>query len=172
MTGASKEDIEREFYRATNELKKDQQGNLVITKLNEAGEIQYEQARNDLALRVAQAYFDVLAAQDVISFIRAQKAAITEQLESAKRNFEVGTATITDTHEAQARFDLAIAQEIAAQNDLEVKRNAFAVVTGQLPPELKSLRAGVKLSDPHQSCREQEADDSRAKQTPLTSRNA
>jgi outer membrane protein len=63
-----------------------------------AGEIQYEQAKNDLALRVAQAYFDVLAAQDVIAFIRAQKAAITEQLESAKRNFEVGTATITDTH--------------------------------------------------------------------------
>jgi len=116
-----------------------------------AGEIQYEQARNDLSLRVAQAYFDVLAAQDVISFIRAQKAAITEQLESAKRNFEVGTATITDTHEAQARFDLALAQEIAAQNDLEVKRNAFAVVTGQLPPELKSLRAGVKLSSPEPS---------------------
>ena len=116
-----------------------------------AGDIQYEQARNDLALRVAQAYFDVLAAQDVIAFIRAQKAAITEQLESAKRNFEVGTATITDTHEAQARFDLAIAQEIAAENDLEVKRNAFAVVTGQLPPELNSLRSGVKLSSPEPS---------------------
>jgi len=124
-----------------------EQGKLQVT----AGEILYEQARNDLALRVAQAYFDVLAAQDVISFIRAQKIAITEQLESAKRNFEVGTATITDTHEAQARFDLAIAQEIAAQNDLEVKRNAFAVVTGQLPPELKSLRAGVKLSSPEPS---------------------
>ncbi len=120
-----------------------------------AGEIQFEQARNDLALRVAQAYFDVLAAQDVISFIGAQKTAITEQLESAKRNFEVGTATITDTHEAQARFDLALAQEIAAQNDLEVKRNAFAAITGQVPPELRSLRSGVKLSSPQPSSMEQ-----------------
>jgi outer membrane protein len=116
-----------------------------------AGEIQFEQARNDLALRVAQAYFDVLAAQDVISFLGAQKTAITEQLESAKRNFEVGTATITDTHEAQARFDLALAQEIAANNDLEVKRNALAVITGQVPPELRSLRSGVKLSSPQPS---------------------
>jgi outer membrane protein len=120
-----------------------------------AGEIQFEQARNDLALRVAQSYFDVLAAQDVISFIGAQKIAITEQLESAKRNFEVGTATITDTHEAQARFDLALAQEIAAQNDLEVKRNAFAAITGQVPPELRSLRSGVKLSSPQPSSMEQ-----------------
>ncbi|MFZ4691247.1 MAG: TolC family outer membrane protein [Burkholderiaceae bacterium] len=116
-----------------------------------AGEIQFEQARNDLALRVAQAYFDVLAAQDVISFLGAQKTAITEQLESAKRNFEVGTATITDTHEAQARFDLALAQEIAANNDLEVKRNALAVITGQVPPELRSLRSGVKLTSPEPS---------------------
>jgi len=116
-----------------------------------AGEIQFEQARNDLALRVAQAYFDVLAAQDVISFLAAQKTAITEQLESAKRNFEVGTATITDTHEAQARFDLALAQEIAANNDLEVKRHALAVITGQVPPELRSLRSGVKLTSPEPS---------------------
>ncbi len=120
-----------------------------------AGEIQFEQARNDLALRVAQAYFDVLAAQDVISFLGAQKTAITEQLESAKRNFEVGTATITDTQEAQARFDLALAQEIAAQNDLEVKRNALAVITGQVPPELRSLRSGVKLSSPQPSSLDQ-----------------
>ena len=127
-----------------NNLDVYEQSKLQVT----AGEIQFEQAKNDLALRVAQAYFDVLAAQDTISFIRAQKSAIAEQLESAKRNFEVGTATITDTHEAQARFDLALAQEIAAQNDLEVKRNAFAVVTGQLPPELHSLRSSVKLRSP------------------------
>ena len=67
----------------------------------------------------------------------------------------MGTATITDTHEAQARFDLALAQEIAAQNDLEVKRNAFAAITGQVPPELRSLRSGVKLSSPQPSSMEQ-----------------
>jgi outer membrane protein len=113
-----------------------------------ASDIQFAQAQNDLALRVAQAYFDVLAAQDATVFIQAQKTAITEQLASARRNFEVGTATITDTHEAQARFDLTLAQEIAAQNDLEVKRNALAQITGQLPAELAGLKAGIKLSPP------------------------
>lgn len=111
-------------------------------------EVQFDQARTDLMLRVAQAYFDVLAAQDTIAFIQAQRVAIAEQLASAKRNFEVGTATITDTHEAQARFDLSNAQEIAARNDLEVKRNAFAQITGKLPPPLNSLKADLKLSPP------------------------
>lgn len=113
-----------------------------------AGEVQFEQAKMDLVVRVAQAYFDVLAAQDVIAFIQAQKSAISEQLESAKRNFQVGTATITDTHEAQARFDLAQAQEIAALNELEVRRNYFSVVTGKLPEGLQGLRAGIRLAPP------------------------
>ena len=72
-------------------------------------------AEQDLILRVSQAYFDVLGAQDTLQTTRASKAAISEQLASARRNFEVGTATITDTREAQARFDLATAQEIAAE---------------------------------------------------------
>lgn len=114
-------------------------------------EIQFEQAKNDLALRVAQAYFDVLAAEDAMVFIQAQKAAIAEQLASAKRNFEVGTATITDTHEAQARFDLTVAQEIAAANDLEVKRNALAQIIGKMPGELNTLKRGIKLAAPEPS---------------------
>ena len=77
--------------------------------------------QQDLMVRVSAAYFDVLAASDSLAFVRAQKAAVAEQLASAKRNFEVGTATITDAREAQARFDLVIAQEIAAENDLTVK---------------------------------------------------
>jgi outer membrane protein len=113
-----------------------------------ASETQFEQAKADLTLRVAQAYFDVLTTQDALVFIRAQKVAITEQLSAAKRNFEVGTATITDTHEAQARFDLALSQEIAALNDLEIKRNLLAQITGKLPGELQGLRQGVRLSPP------------------------
>jgi len=92
---------------------------------------QLQAADQDLIVRVSQAYFDVLAAQDSLSFVRAQKAAVTEQLASAKRNFEVGTATITDTREAQARFDLVLAQEIAAENDLRVKKLALDQVTGK-----------------------------------------
>ena len=86
---------------------------------------QLETADQDLIVRTSQAYFDVLAAQDTLTFVRAQKAAVAEQLASAKRNFEVGTSTITDTREAQARYDLVIAQELAAENDLRVKKIAL-----------------------------------------------
>jgi outer membrane protein len=92
---------------------------------------QLDAADQDLIVRVSQAYFDVLAAQDTLTFVMAQKSAVSEQLASAKRNFEVGTATITDTREAQAKSDLVLAQEIAADNDLRVKKLALDQVTGQ-----------------------------------------
>ncbi len=111
-------------------------------------EAQFAQAQQDLITRVAQAYFDVLAAQDTLEFTRAQKVATTEQLASAKRNFEVGTQTITDTHEAQASFDLVVAQELAAINDLEVKRNALQSIIGAAPTALSSLKPGVALAAP------------------------
>ncbi|MDD5028392.1 MAG: TolC family outer membrane protein [Rhodoferax sp.] len=100
-------------------------------KQAELAQAQLQAAEQDLIVRVSQAYFDVLAAQDNLSFVRAQKSAVTEQLASAKRNFEVGTATITDTREAQARFDLVLAQEIAADNDLRVKGLALDQLTGK-----------------------------------------
>lgn len=106
-------------------------------------ETQFKVAQQDLILRVAQAYFDVLVAQDSVALAGAQKVAIAEQLEQAKRNFEVGTATITDTHEAQARYDLTTAQEIAAQNDLENKKRALQVIIGQVSGILVPL--GEKL---------------------------
>jgi outer membrane protein len=104
-------------------------------------EAQFGQATQDLIVRVAQAYFDVLAAQDNIEFIIANKIAIAEQLAQAKRNFEVGTATITDTNEAQARYDLAVAQEISGQNALEVAVRALQQIIGQLPDQLTPLKA-------------------------------
>jgi len=113
-----------------------------------AGEAQYAQATQDLALRLSQAYFDVLAAQDNLDTLRAQMRAISEQLAAAKRNFEVGTATITDQQEAQARYDLASAQEIAARNDLEVRRAALAQLIGQPVGELDVLRPGLALEGP------------------------
>ncbi len=88
-------------------------------------------AEQDLVVRLAQAYFDVLASEDVLAAAQAAKKAIAEQLASAKRNFEVGTATITDSREAQARFDLATAQELAAENDLRVKRLALDQLVGK-----------------------------------------
>jgi outer membrane protein len=91
---------------------------------------QLTSADQDLVVRVSQAYFDVLSAQDNLTFVKAQKAAVAEQLASAKRNFEVGTSTITDTREAQARFDLVTAQEIAAENDLRVRQMALGQLVG------------------------------------------
>ncbi len=114
-----------------------------------AGEANFAQARIDALLRVTQAYFDVLVAQDSVSSVDAELKAIREQLESAKRNFEVETATITDQQEAQARFDLATAKQIAASNDLEVKRHALTLLIGQpLPQRLSGLRAEIKLQSP------------------------
>ena len=88
-------------------------------------------AGQDLIVRVSQAYFDVLASQDSLTFVLAQKAAVAEQLAFAKRNFEVGTSTITDTREAQAKFDLVIAQQLAAENDLRVKKIALDQLVGK-----------------------------------------
>ena len=104
-----------------------------------------ESAEQDLIVRVAQAYFDVLAAQDVLATTKANKTAIAEQLASAKRNFEVGTATITDTREAQARYDRAVAQEIAADNDLRVKRVALDQIVGRVGVAPKPLAMPVAL---------------------------
>ncbi|OWQ45823.1 channel protein TolC [Roseateles noduli] len=104
-----------------------------------------ETAEQDLIVRVAQAYFDVLAAKDTLSTSSANKAAIAEQLASAKRNFEVGTATITDTREAQARYDLATAQELAADNDLRVKRVTLDQLVGRVGVEPRPLAVPVAL---------------------------
>jgi outer membrane protein len=82
-------------------------------------EANFAQAGQDLILRVAQAYFDVLFAIENLRAVQANKTAIAQQLEQAKKNFEVGTATITDTYESQSRFDLATAQEIAAETSLK-----------------------------------------------------
>ena len=113
-----------------------------------ASEAAFAQAQQDLITRVSQAYFDVLAAQDTLESTRAQKVAFTEQLASAKRNFEVGTQTITDTHEAQAAYDLVVAQELAAINDVENKRTALQSIIGTAPAALAILKPGVTLLPP------------------------
>lgn len=104
-----------------------------------------ETAEQDLMVRVAQAYFDVLTAQDALTTTRASKAFISAQLASAKRNFEVGTSTITDTREAQARFDLVTAQEIAAENELRVKRIALDQIVGRSDVSPKPLAPSITL---------------------------
>ncbi|MCW5671917.1 MAG: TolC family outer membrane protein [Hydrogenophaga sp.] len=104
-------------------------------------------AEQDLIVRTSQAYFDVLAAQDTLAFVQAQKTAVAEQLAAAKRNFEVGTTTITDSREAQAQYDLVLAREIAAENDLRVKKLALNQLVGRPAVEPRPLAAPVTLPE-------------------------
>ena len=106
---------------------------------------QLEAAEQDLIVRTSQAYFDVLAAQDTLAFVRAQKTAVAEQLAFAKRNFEVGTSTITDTREAQARYDLVLAQEISADNDLRVRKIALDQLVGKPQTQPRGLALPITL---------------------------
>ena len=114
-------------------------------KSAQIAQAQLQAAEQDLIVRVSQAYFDVLSSQDSLTFVRAQKAAVAEQLAAAKRNFEVGTSTITDTREAQARYDLVLAQEIAAENDLSVKKMALDQLVGTPGTVPWGLASPVKL---------------------------
>jgi outer membrane protein len=107
---------------------------------------QLKTAEQEPIVRVSQAYFEVLTAQESLAFVKAQKTAVSEQLAAAKRNFEVGTSTITDTREAQARFDLVTAQEIAAENDLRVKKLALDQSVGTPNTQPVPLKSGANLS--------------------------
>jgi len=114
-------------------------------KQADIAQAQLTAAGQDLVVRVSQAYFDVLAASDSLSFLRSQKAAVAEQLASAKRNFEVGTSTIVDSRDAQARYDLTLAQELAAENDLRVKTLALDQLVGRSGASPKPLRTPPQL---------------------------
>jgi outer membrane protein len=115
----------------------------------------FADASQNLIVRAAQAYFDVLLAQDNVSLSGAQKTAISEQLAQAKRNFEVGTATITDTYEAQAKFDLGVAKEISDLNDVEIKKQALQQLIGKMPASLAPLRDNPGLALPQPNDMEQ-----------------
>jgi outer membrane protein len=128
------------LFNRSNDTQREQAAkSLVVAKA------ELDAAEQDLIVRLAQAYFDVLGAQDNLSTSRASKAATAEQLASAKRNFEVGTATITDTREAQAKYDLELAREIAADNDLRAKRIALDTLVGRTGVTPKPLLVPVVL---------------------------
>jgi outer membrane protein len=117
------------------------QGDLV-TKV---ADLQFLQAQQDLVIRVSQAYFDVLTAQDNVELFQNKKALIKQQLQAAQSKFEVGSATIVDTNDAQARFDLANAQETAAQAELIVRRGVLEQIVGHPVPPLKPLAKDAKI---------------------------
>lgn len=131
------------LFRRQNNIALDQAETAVVQ-----ARAQLELARQDLIVRVGQAYFDVLLAQDNLQTIQAQQAAAAEQYASARRKFDIGTSTITDVRDTQARHTLINAQLIAAQNDLDAKRQALRVLTNKAPGTLSALRPGVTFSMP------------------------
>jgi outer membrane protein len=135
-------DARQPIFRQQNLIQIDQ----ATTQVSIADK-QLNVAQQALMLRTTQAYFDVLMAQDRIDLIVAQKTAIAGQLAQAQANFDLGSATITDANEAQARYDLVVAQEIAALNEFEIAKHAVQAITGQLPQRLANVKLQLKANE-------------------------
>lgn len=107
-----------------------------------------ETARQELIVRVANAYFDVLTAQDSLEFAQAEKEAVQQQFDQAQERFEVGMIAITDVRESRAQLDISIASEIAAQAELDTTRENLTAIIGYQPKELTPLSSDVDLKTP------------------------
>lgn len=109
---------------------------------------EFENATQDLILRVSQAYFDTLLAQDVVALAQAQTQAMAAHVQRAKRYFETGVGTITDVEDSQARYESALAQEIAAKNTFDLRKNILQNITGQEHQALRSVSKGLRVQAP------------------------
>lgn len=116
--------------------------------IGEIGRLSFKQAEQDLILRLSRAYFDLLSVRDELGNLRLLKAAIGEQLAFAKANFEVGSATVTDQQEAQARFDLVVAQELAAENQFAIRQLQLETMVGKPVNALAPLKPAIQLNAP------------------------
>ena len=124
----------------------------------EQARVQYLQAEQDLMLRVARAYFDVLLARENLTLATAQQQAVGEQLGLAKEKYELGLTSITDADDAQARHDGLLAAEIANANDLANKADTFRLLTGieadgllPVSPSLAAVSPAAALLDTWQA---------------------
>ncbi len=107
-----------------------------------------ESAKQDTIVRVATAYFNVLTAIDTLETASAEKKAISKQLEQSKERFNVGLSAITDVKEQQASYDISVADEIIAINDLSNKREALRVIINVYPDKLEIARPDIPLVVP------------------------
>ncbi|MEO1202452.1 MAG: TolC family outer membrane protein, partial [Pseudomonadota bacterium] len=108
----------------------------------------YEAAQQDLLVRVSERYFEILASQDSLAAAEASKRAIERQLDQAKQRFDVGLIAITDVQEAQAAYDQAVADEIAAKRDLATAKESLREITDSYIGDLEAPEAGLPLSLP------------------------
>lgn len=108
--------------------------------------IQSSIAEQELLLKVAQAYLDTLGGQDTLRAAQAQNRASREQRQNLQKSFDAGNAARIDLQDAIARHDIAVAQELAARNELEIRIATLAVLTGRFDAEIRRLRSDVDLS--------------------------
>lgn len=111
-------------------------------------EVQFEAAQQDLIVRVVDRYFSVLAAEDRLASIHADRLAIARQLEQAQQRFEVGLIAITDVQESQAAYDQSVAAEIQAKRELATAREFLREITGEYIPTLAAPEEGFPLIAP------------------------
>jgi beta-lactamase regulating signal transducer with metallopeptidase domain len=104
--------------------------------------------RQDLLIRVAEPYFDVLAAERTLALQASAREAFSRQLEHAQRRFEVGLISITDVQELQGVFDLAVANGLAAQDALAAAQEALRAIVGEPVGQLRPLVEDLPLSVP------------------------
>jgi len=148
----SETDSESSSYGATFSVPIYNYSNFVNSDLADSSSLQAKVtlkiAEQNLIIKVARRYFDVLAAEDGLVFARAEKRAIARQLDQTKQRFEVGLVAITDVHEAQARYDFSVAQGIGSENKLDNAKESLREVTGLYHKELSHLAKNTPLSEP------------------------
>jgi len=110
--------------------------------------VNHEGTKQNLIVRVAEAYFNILAAKDSVAFSKAETKAVSQELAQTKQRFEVGLIAITDVLEAQSRHDRALANQISAQNALNNTHELLQLITGQYHYDLLSLKQDISLSNP------------------------
>jgi len=112
------------------------------------GDAKFMAGRQDLMLRVIEAYFSGLAAKDAVDLVDSEKKAVSEQRDQARRMFQSGIATLADVHEAEARYDDVQSQEIEAKNTFDIKIQALKRIIGGEPGQLNGLKEGVPFRNP------------------------
>ncbi len=110
--------------------------------------VNHESSKQDLIIRVADAYFNVLAAKDSVEFSSAETQAVSQELAQTKQRFEVGLIAITDVHEAQSRYDRAVANQITAENNLDNTHELLQLITGRYHYDLLALKTEIPLRNP------------------------
>jgi outer membrane protein len=123
-----------------------------LREQSKLAQIQFDESRRNLVLRVAEAYFGVVVAQETVGVVQAERDAIQLQRDRARARFEVGQGKITDLHEAQARLDAMDTQEVSALSSLDLRRAQFLETIGTAPVQLSQLAPSFRpqLPEPAQ----------------------